>query len=207
MADLVLYDSPKCPYARRVRFVLEQLEVPYESVEVDLANVPSDYRSISPYGLVPAIVHEGNNLYESNIVNEYLDEVFHGGLMPEDPVDRARARILMDYADDHWMPTVSALKRAVRDKTSKETIRECQQDVLKRLRELETKFRGSGPYLMGPGLTLADVAFATTITELPAYGMHIPDKLMKTKRWYEALRSIAAWERVPSETPVLEERS
>lgn len=198
-ADVTLYHSPLCPFARRVRFVLEHLEVPYDAIEVDLKDPPQDFRSISPYGLVPAINHNGENLYESNIINEYLDEVYQGGLMPDDPLEKARVRILMDYADTYWQNAVHGLKKATREGAPKTEVRERQQELLKRLREIEVMFVGSGPYLRGPALSLADVAFSATVVELPKYGMHVPDALTRTKRWENALKELPAMQRIPGE--------
>jgi RNA polymerase-associated protein len=43
---------------------------------------------------VPILVERDLILYESNIINEYIDERFpHPQLMPGDPVDRARAPV------------------------------------------------------------------------------------------------------------------
>jgi hypothetical protein len=46
-----------------------------------------------PNGVVPTLDHDGVPIYESTLINEYLDEVFQDvRLMPADPVERARAR-------------------------------------------------------------------------------------------------------------------
>lgn len=46
---------------------------------------------MNPYNDVPVLVERDLTLYESNIINEYIDERFpHPQLMPADPVMRAR---------------------------------------------------------------------------------------------------------------------
>ncbi|WP_181955782.1 glutathione S-transferase N-terminal domain-containing protein, partial [Raoultella terrigena] len=55
---------------------------------------PEDISVMNPYGQVPILVERDLILYESNIINEYIDERFpHPQLMPGDPVDRARVRL------------------------------------------------------------------------------------------------------------------
>ena len=63
----------------------------FEIRDVDLYNKPEDISVMNPYGQVPILVERDLILYESNIINEYIDERFpHPQLMPGDPVDRAR---------------------------------------------------------------------------------------------------------------------
>ncbi len=61
---------------------------------MDLENKSTEFLSVSPIGKVPVVVADGDSLYESNVVNQYLDEVFESQkLLPEDPKERAYARI------------------------------------------------------------------------------------------------------------------
>ena len=76
-------------------------------MRVDLSNKSEEFLRASPTGKVPVIVVDGDSLYESNVVNQYLDEVTDGPrLMPEDPKRRAHARIWMDFADTDFFPAV-----------------------------------------------------------------------------------------------------
>jgi RNA polymerase-associated protein len=68
----------------------------FEIRDVDLYNKPEDINVMNPYGQVPILVERDLILYESNIINEYIDERFpHPQLMPGDPVDRARVRSVL----------------------------------------------------------------------------------------------------------------
>ena len=74
---LKLYDFKSSPNCQRVKVVLEEKKIPYEPLNVDLragAQKTPDYLKINPYGKVPAIVDGDTVLYESCIINEYLDE-------------------------------------------------------------------------------------------------------------------------------------
>ena len=86
---MVLYSGTTCPFSHRCRFVLFEKGMDFEIRDVDLFNKPEDIAVMNPYGQVPILVERDLILYESNIINEYIDERFpHPQLMPGDPVDR-----------------------------------------------------------------------------------------------------------------------
>jgi len=93
---MVLYSGTTCPYSHRCRFVLFEKGMDFEIRDVDLYNKPEDINVMNPYGQVPILVERDLILYESNIINEYIDERFpHPQLMPGDPVERARVRLFL----------------------------------------------------------------------------------------------------------------
>ncbi len=93
---MVLYSGTTCPFSQRCRFVLFEKGMDFEIRDVDLFNKPEDVSVMNPYGQVPILVERDLILYESNIINEYIDERFpHPQLMPGDPVARARVRLFL----------------------------------------------------------------------------------------------------------------
>ena len=112
MSDIKIYSFDKCPYAQRTRMVLIEKGLDCELIEIDVYNKPEWFHEISPYGKVPVIVHEGKTIFESAIINEYLDERYpEVGLMPTDLYERARARIWMDYCSSYYLPACTRLLR------------------------------------------------------------------------------------------------
>ena len=98
MDPIKIYSSARCPYAQRTRMLMIEKELPFELTEVDLSNKPDWFLKVSPYGKVPVIVDDEQTIYESAIINEYLDEKYKNvPMMPKEPVERAKARIWMDY--------------------------------------------------------------------------------------------------------------
>src|SRR5436189_6066524 len=84
---MVLYSGTTCPFSHRCRFVLFEKGMDFEIRDVDLYNKPEDILVMNPYGQVPILVERDLILYESNIINEYIDERFpHPQLMPADPL-------------------------------------------------------------------------------------------------------------------------
>src|SRR5262245_9877371 len=100
MSNLVLYSARACPYAHRTRLVLAEKGLSFELVEIDLANKPAWFNSVSLYGKVPALEHDGQRIVESAVINEYVDETFpEPPLLPRLPAPRAIARIWIDFAN------------------------------------------------------------------------------------------------------------
>jgi glutathione S-transferase len=71
-----LFTARVCPYAHRTRLVLLEKGLEFEHIEIDFKNKSERFLAVSPYGKVPALVHDRETIYESAIINEYLDEAF-----------------------------------------------------------------------------------------------------------------------------------
>jgi glutathione S-transferase len=139
--------------------VLHEKQIDFDIYEVDLRNKSEEFLSVSPYGKVPVLVVNGTSLYESNIVNEYLDEVYEAPrLMPENPQQRALARSWMAFADDYFFPAVFMARMGRQRGFSEERIREAHEKLEEALRRLEHQLEGRR-YLVGE-YTLSDIAHA-----------------------------------------------
>jgi glutathione S-transferase len=154
-----LYNTQRCPYARRTRIVLHEKGIDFDVHEVDLSNKSEEFLSVSPYGKVPVVSINGISLYESNVVNEYLDEVHEiPRLMPANPEQRALARSWMAFADDYFFPFIFRVRMGSQRGFSEEQIREAKEKLQGALSRLERQLEGR-EYLMGE-YTLADIAHA-----------------------------------------------
>ena len=139
--------------------VLHEKGINFDVHEVDLSNKSEEFLSVSPYGKVPVLRVNGTSLYESNIVNEYLDEVYGSPrLMPENPEGRALARSWMAFADDYFFPSVFGVRVGLQRGYSEEQIREAKEKLDDALSRLEHQLE-SKQYLLGE-YTLADIAHA-----------------------------------------------
>lgn len=103
-SDLTLYSIEACPYAQRSRILLEYKEVFFKLIEIDITKPRPDwFLDLNPAGKVPVIVHKGQAINESSVINEYLDEVFNERpMLPEDPFLRAQARIMIDFCNKRF---------------------------------------------------------------------------------------------------------
>ncbi|MEP0876692.1 glutathione S-transferase family protein [Funiculus sociatus GB2-M2] len=106
MAQVEIYSASVCPYAHRTRLALLEKGVEFKLTEIDLQNKPEWFADVSPYGKVPVIKYGSDRVWESTIINEYLDDVFpEPPLMPSEPGQRAIARIWIDFANVKFVPT------------------------------------------------------------------------------------------------------
>src|SRR3712207_3892404 len=137
-----LYNTQRCPYARRTRIVLHEKGIDFEVHEVDLSNKSEEFLAASPTGKVPVIVVDGDSIYESNVVNQYIDEVTdEPKLMPRDPKRRAHARIWMAFADTDFFPAVFVASVGRERGFSEERISEALGNLEGALRKLEDRLK------------------------------------------------------------------
>ena len=117
---MVLYSGTTCPFSQRCRFVLFEKGMDFEIKDVDLFNKPEDINVMNPYGQVPILVERDLVLYESNIINEYIDERFpHPQLMPADPVMRARARLFLFRFEQEMFSHIEAIEKGTQKQAEK----------------------------------------------------------------------------------------
>jgi len=95
-----LYDAARCPYCARVRIVLAEKEIEYDTVEIDLRDRPPSIYALNPSGKVP-VLDDGFVLPESAVIMEYLEERYPDPpLLPRDLPGRADARLLVHRFDE-----------------------------------------------------------------------------------------------------------
>lgn len=108
---MTLYSTITCPFSHRCRIVLHEKDMDFQVIDVDPNNKPEDIAVMSPYGRAPILVERDLVLYESNIINEYIDDRFpHPQLMPADPVMRARARLFLYRFEQELFCHIDALE-------------------------------------------------------------------------------------------------
>ena len=76
---LKLYDYPDCPFCQKVRVVLAEKDLEYEKIFVDLRKQEQklpEFLRLNPYGKVPVLVDEDEVVYDSTVINEYLEEEY-----------------------------------------------------------------------------------------------------------------------------------
>jgi len=93
---ITLYDTQGSPCARRVRIVLLEKGLRWTTRVVDLTKMEQkrpEYLRLNPNGVVPTLVHGDRVIYESNVITEYLDDVFPTPrLYPQDRGSAPRRR-------------------------------------------------------------------------------------------------------------------
>ncbi len=112
MSDIMLYGPAYSAYTRIVRLVLEEKGVPYVFEEVDFisAGMPAAQKERHPFGMVPALEHDGEMFFEAGAICGYLDEVLPGPTFtPGDPAHRARMAATISVLDHYIWPDLREL--------------------------------------------------------------------------------------------------
>ncbi len=192
MAEVEIYSATVCPYAHRTRLALLEKGVEFKLTEIDLKNKPEWFNEISPYGKVPLIKYGEDRVWESTIINEYLEEVFPGTpLMPSNPGQRAMVRIWIDFANVKFVPTFYKLLLNQDPQKQGELAQELRNHLLFMEREGISKLPKDGPYWLGKPVTLLDLAFYPWFERwavLEHYrSFTMPSECVYLKQWWEAI--------------------
>ncbi len=193
MESIKIYSSARCPYAQRTRMLMIEKEIPFELTEVDLRNKPDWFLAVSPYGKVPVIVDDGQTIYESAIINEYLDEKYKSiPMMPEEPVERAKARIWMDYCTNKYL-TLS--RKLLVDHGNEELQTENKKKMKESLIYIEKECfekNANGPFWLGNNISLVDLHYAPFFERFGAFkelfGVEWPEECIKISDWWSAVQ-------------------
>jgi glutathione S-transferase len=190
MAKYLLVSFKTCPWVQRAAIVLREKGVEFEFRHIDRDNRPDWFLAISPHKKVPVIrIDDKVSLFESNAINEYLDETIAPRLHPEDPVQRAINRAWTDY-----LPTFSEM---VTGQAYSEDEAEYKEDIAKIPQAFE-KLEGAlktqspqGPFFNGAKYSLVDAAYAPFLQRYYYLDRIKPlgviEKFPRVKAWAEAL--------------------
>jgi glutathione S-transferase len=174
-----LYDFKSSPNCQRVKIVLAEKNLPYDIAPIDLRaheQKTPEYLKLNPYGKVPVLTDDATVLYESLIINEYLDEKYpNPPLMPKDPAKRAKARILVDYGMAHFDAPYQRLRMELMNdakEQNQQVIATAKAELKKLLQRLEDEI-GEQQYLLGD-FSLVDADLLPRFTRLEGFGV-LPD--------------------------------
>jgi len=144
-----------CPFVQRAVIMLLYTNTLYKITYIDLSSPPDWFSAISPFGRVPVLrVDDEYTIFESAVIDEYLNDVHCKGLLPVDPLQRAIDRSWIDFGSN-LLQDFSGLIHA-REKEKYEH----QLDLVKKeINWLEKKL-GEGPYFNGEKCSLVDIAYA-----------------------------------------------
>lgn len=192
MPTVEIISATTCPYAQRSRMALIEKGVDHELIEIDLNDKPDWFREISPYGKVPVIRHNGHVIYESAVINEYLEEVFPDtALLPASAEERAVARIWVDFANVRFAPHIYKCLmaetdegRALHERKIYEALHAMEFEGLRKLSD--------GPFWLGEKLSLVDLTFYPHLERFVALkhfrGIDIPADHSRLTAWLEMMK-------------------
>ncbi|HEY5637328.1 MAG TPA: glutathione S-transferase N-terminal domain-containing protein [Burkholderiales bacterium] len=183
-----LYSGTTCPFSHRCRFVLYEKGMDFQVIDVDLFNKPEDIAVMNPYNRVPVLVERDLVLYESNIINEYIDERFpHPQLMPSDPVLRARARLMLYNMESELFSQIEPLESGKEKQAEK-----ARAHIIERLTEFAPMFAKT-KFMLGEEFSMLDVAIAPLLWRLDHFGIRLGKPAAPLMKYAERIFSRPAF--------------
>jgi glutathione S-transferase len=174
---------------QRSAIVLHEKGTPFELRHIEPDNRPDWFLAISPHKKVPVLrIDDSVSLFESNAINEYLDETITPRLHPQDPVARALNRAWTDY-----VPTFASAVTATAYADTEADYAAAAEKIPDPFGRLEKalEHQGSGPFFNGAQYSLVDAAYAPFLQRYHFLDRvkrlgHL-EKYPRLKAWTEAL--------------------
>lgn len=166
---MTLYSGFDCIHSHSCRIVLHEKEVECHIQYVDLEVNPEELAELNPYNETPTLVDRELVLYGSQIINEYLDERLpHPPLMPVDPVNRGRARLMIARLQRDW---IALLEPGFNHgETIPAATLQTVRDGLIAVSPIFSEQR----HMLGEEFSLVDCFLAPLLWRLPYYDIHLP---------------------------------
>ncbi len=152
-AHFTLISHLLCPYVQRAVIVLHEKDAPFERRDVDLANKPDWFLALSPLGKTPVLQVDGEAIFESAVISEFLDETLLPRLHPEPPLERAKHRAFIELSSA-TLNSIWAFYTA----TDEHALAARALEIRSRFAQLE-KALADGPYFAGTRFSIVDAAF------------------------------------------------
>lgn len=149
-----------CPFVQRATIVLEHKMVEHDIEYIDLANPPAWFIELSPLKKVPVLLVNENVIFESMVINEYLDEAYPNQLHPQDIILRAKNRSWIEFGSEClWDAFHLSVKETERE------YNEVRDELLSKFDHLE-KAVIAAPYFNGTAFSLVDAGYAPLLQRL-----------------------------------------
>lgn len=192
--ELTLVSHPLCPYVQRAAIVLREKGVAFSRSWVDLSAKADWFTAISPLGKTPVLLADGEPIFESAVICEYLDEVFAPRLHPVDPLRRARHRAWMEFGSDVlgriWTFYTAADAAA---------LTAAREALVLRFQQLGPALDSRGPYFAGPSFGLVDAVFAPVFRYFEVF------EAIGEAGFFEGLPRVRAWRSALAARPSVQE--
>lgn len=189
-AALKLISHKLCPYVQRAVIALTEKGVPFDRIDIDLANKPDWFLKISPLGKVPVLLVETKDgevaLFESNVICEYIEDTQAGAkLHPRDALERAQHRAWMEFGS-----TILSELWGLETTGDPAIFESKRQAVAAKFARVEQAL-GTGRYFAGENFSLVDAVFAPIFRYFDVFDQLIDLSVFadtpKVRAWREAL--------------------
>ena len=179
-----------CPFVQRAVITLKYKNIDFDITYIDLADPPDWFVEMSPLEKVPVLKVDDEILFESAVINEYLDDITDGALQPKDPLARARNRAWIEFASN-MLGNLYMMKMS----KDEESYKKYSGRLVDQLHRVEKNF-GDGPWFNGADFSLADTAFAPLFRQnsVADYRLSVidPETMPRVDAWSRRLLALPA---------------
>ncbi|KAG1856346.1 thioredoxin-like protein [Suillus subalutaceus] len=168
--QLTLYLYKLSPYSQKIELALAEANAPHRTYQVDLFNKPEWFASkVNPVGKVPVVTYGGPNvepddpsplstkIAESNVILEFLADLYpDSGLLPKDPVLRAKVRFFIDASTKHIEGSSLAFILG----------KESYDNILKGIEFIQELLEEGRDFAVGDHYTIADACISPSLARL-----------------------------------------
>ncbi len=184
--ELISFDL--CPFVQRSVITLLEKQIPFKRTNIDLADKPEWFLNISPLGKVPVLRINGNILFESAVINEYLDEITPPSMHPQDPLRKAVNRAWIEYGSE-----LSNLSFRMLITEDENVVEQSLQGLRDKFEFLE-KNLGAEPFFNGAAFSLIDAAYAPVFIRIEYLLQRVVDDVIppgcsRVLAWSDAILS------------------
>lgn len=181
---LTLISHLLCPYVQRAAIVLNEKGAAFERTDIDLQNKPDWFYKISPLGKTPVLVVDGEPIFESAVICEYLDETIDPRLHPDEPLERARHRAWIEFGSV-MLNTIWLFMNA----PDEETLLAKSKEIHSQLLRLEDAL-DDGPYFTGSKFCMVDAVFGPVFRYFDVFDS------IDDFGFFEGMKKVPAWKTV-----------
>lgn len=195
------------PFVRKTRAFFAEKGIDYELEPLLPFGVSDEYKAKSPLGKIPCLEHDGRPLPDSSVICAYIERLHpEPALYPSDPWDFAQALWLEEYADGALVAAGipifqgRVIKRLMGGDADEAQAKQGEDAMPPFCDYLESRLADDREYLVGPRLTIADIATASPFVNL-VHGSWTPD----ASRWPKLAAYLERIHARPSFKPLIEE--
>jgi glutathione S-transferase len=186
--SLHLISFKTCPFVQRAVITLKHKHIDFDITYIDLAEPPDWFLELSPLGKVPVLKVDDEVLFESAVINEYLDEITGGGLQPGAPLARAKNRAWIEFASN-MLGNLYMMKMS----KDEERYNKYRDQLVSQFERVEKRL-GDGPWFNGEKFSLADTAFAPLFRQNSVVDNQLsvldPESMPKVNAWAQRLLAL-----------------
>ena len=213
---LKLYDLDRSPFCWKVRLVLAEKGIPHEVITPQDKATDPIFERLNPFRLTPVLqLADGRTIYESTVICEYLEDSYRDpAMLPHDPFERARLRMIEDTTDQYLYPAVRGYAMSqyayeppvLRRKPEAEVDEKLRDDskakIEKHLAYLE-EMLGERRWFGGDMFSLADCALAPSLSASLRLHGFLPDaRWPKLSSWIARVADRSSFVRTAPKVPL-----